>query len=269
RVLCRRLVRDRADAAAAHLHARCRRHRDRNHAARDLRVLSAVRRVSNGDHGRVAWPGRHAIADADESGWPLADRPAGCLPPVLHSGLGRDGPVGRSVDRPDPDWGGVAGGLVARGGARLFHTMTRMWRTAIGAVAVAGLIVSCARTPPAPTPAEVASFLKDVNAQMLELGVQQQQADWVNATYITSDTEAIRAVMDRTFLEAMAKFAKAATRFDHVQVSPAERRQLDLLKLALDLVPPSDSKDAAELTRLGASLESTYGRGKWCRDATK
>jgi peptidyl-dipeptidase A len=147
--------------------------------------------------------------------------------------------------------------------------MTRMWRTAIGAVAVAGLIVSCARTPPAPTPAEVASFLKDVNAQMLELGVQQQQADWVNATYITSDTEAIRAVMDRTFLEAMAKFAKAATRFDHVQVSPAERRQLDLLKLALDLVPPSDSKDAAELTRLGASLESTYGRGKWCRDATK
>ena len=60
--------------------------------------------------------------------------------------------------------------------------MTRMWRTAIGAVAVAGLIVSCAKTPPAPTPAEAASFLKDVNAQMLELGVQQQQADWVNAT---------------------------------------------------------------------------------------
>lgn len=39
---------------------------------------------------------------------------------------------------------------------------------------------------------------------------------------------------------------------------------MNLLKLALVAVTPGDPKEAEELTRLTASMESTYGRGKWC-----
>ena len=52
-------------------------------------------------------------------------------------------------------------------------------------------------------------------------------------------------------------------------VPPDERRQLNLLKLALELVTPSDPKEAEELTKLAAGLEGTYGRGKWCKDPAK
>jgi peptidyl-dipeptidase A len=39
---------------------------------------------------------------------------------------------------------------------------------------------------------------------------------------------------------------------------------MDLLKLALVMVTPADPKEAEELTKIAASMEGAYGRGKWC-----
>jgi peptidyl-dipeptidase A len=44
---------------------------------------------------------------------------------------------------------------------------------------------------------------------------------------------------------------------------------MDLLKRSLELVTPAEPGEAAELTRLGTSLEGTYARGRWCPDASK
>src|SRR5206468_2219660 len=54
--------------------------------------------------------------------------------------------------------------------------------------------------------------------------------------------------------------------FDKVEVAPDERRRLNLLKLSLVMVTPSDPKEAEELTTIMARLEATYGKGKWCDD---
>jgi peptidyl-dipeptidase A len=120
-----------------------------------------------------------------------------------------------------------------------------------------------------PTPAEAKSFLDTVNATMLKLGVAQGQAGWVQQTYITDDTEAISARVKQEYADAVAKFAKEATRFDKVDVPADQRRQLNLLKVSLVLAPPSDSKESEELSKIMARLESTYGKGKWCPDPAK
>ena len=112
-------------------------------------------------------------------------------------------------------------------------------------------------------------FLADVNATMLKLGTESAQASWVYSTYITPDTEALNAKANQAYIDAVARYAKEAARFDNAQVTPDERRQLTLLKLALELVTPADPKQAEEVTKLGTALEGMYGRGKWCREPDK
>ena len=104
---------------------------------------------------------------------------------------------------------------------------------------------------------------------MLRLGVASQQAGWVYSTFITPDTEALNARASQAYIEAVARYAKEAARFDGLQLPADQRRQLDLLKVSLELVTPSDAKLAEEVTTLASSLEATYGRGKWCAEPTR
>ncbi len=109
-------------------------------------------------------------------------------------------------------------------------------------------------------------FLPTVNDEMLRLGVASQQAGWVYSTFITPDTEALNARASQAYIDAVARYAKEAARFDGLQLPADQRRQLDLLKISLELVTPSDAKLAEEVTTLASSLEATYGRGKWCAE---
>jgi peptidyl-dipeptidase A len=123
-----------------------------------------------------------------------------------------------------------------------------------------------ANTPP--TAAGATEFLKNASQTLLKLGIAQARAGWTQQTYITDDTEAMAARANQEFIDAAAMFAKEATKFDHVDVSPDERRQLGLLKVALVMATPANPAESDELTSIAARLESTYGKGKWCPDAT-
>jgi peptidyl-dipeptidase A len=139
----------------------------------------------------------------------------------------------------------------------------RFWVIVFAVAGVSGWL-GCGS--PVATADEARHFLADVNETMLRLSVEQQQASWVSSTFITRDTEALNARANQAYIDAVARYAKQAARFDATPVTPDERRQLTLLKLALELVTPADPKAAAELTTLASGLEATYGRGKWCRD---
>ena len=108
-------------------------------------------------------------------------------------------------------------------------------------------------------------FLAQVNDTMMRLGVELGRAGWEYSTNINPETEAANAKANQAYIEATAQFAKDATRFDAVELPAAERRQLDLLKLALVLVTPSNPQEAEELTKIAAAMEGAYGRGKWCQ----
>jgi peptidyl-dipeptidase A len=141
----------------------------------------------------------------------------------------------------------------------------RIWML-VGVVGLAVAVACGPRTPPPPTAEQAAAFLTDVNATMLRLGTESNQADWVYSTYITPDTEALNARAERAYIDAIARYAAEAAKFDTVVLPADLRRQLDLLKLSLEVVTPADPAQAAELTRLSSSLEGTYGRGRWCKD---
>ena len=122
---------------------------------------------------------------------------------------------------------------------------------------------------PAPTAADAKKFIDEVNASVLKLATDQQQAEWVAENFITEDTEAITARANQAFIDATARYAKAAVRFDTVDVPADIRRQLTLLKVALVIAGPSDPKQSEEMTKLVSSMTGEYGKGKWCPDAGK
>ncbi len=139
--------------------------------------------------------------------------------------------------------------------------------------AVLGAVACSVGAPSSPAPGassdDANAFLRDVNETMRRLGVEQQRAAWVAATYITPDTEALSARANQAFIGAVAQNAKEATKFDGLQLAPEARRQLDLLKLALVTITPSAPGQAEELTKLTAGMKGTYGRGQWCPDPAK
>jgi peptidyl-dipeptidase A len=151
--------------------------------------------------------------------------------------------------------------------------MTRLI-SAASAILLASVIVLSAQSAPAPattkhpaTPAGVKTFLEEANLRLLELGNASSRAGWTQSTYITPDTEIMAAQANEALVNAQTRYAKEAFRFDKVEVSPDERRQLYLLKNSLTMASPPDPKEAEELTRLVASMESVYGSGKYCPPA--
>ncbi len=118
-----------------------------------------------------------------------------------------------------------------------------------------------------PTPADAKAFLDGVNDTMKRLGIEQGRAGWVQQNFITDDTEALAARANQLAIDAAARFAKDAVRFDKVNVPADQRRQLHLLKVGLVMATPSDPKESEELTKTMARLESAYGKGKWCPNA--
>ena len=154
--------------------------------------------------------------------------------------------------------------------------MKRILPASIVAVVLAFAISLSAQSPagkpvrrPA-TPAGVKAFLAEVNETLLELINASNRAGWVQSTYITPDTEVMAAQANEALVTAATNYAKDAFRFDKVQVTPTERRQLALLKNSLTIAAPPDPKEGEELTRLVASMEGAYGSGKFCASgATK
>jgi peptidyl-dipeptidase A len=121
----------------------------------------------------------------------------------------------------------------------------------------------------AATPADAKTFLDATNATVLKLGIDAGRASWVQQTFITDDTEVIAAQANQLANEAGVRFAKEATKYDRGELPSDQRRQLTVLKTALVLAPPSDPKESDELSKIMARLESAYGKGKWCADASK
>jgi peptidyl-dipeptidase A len=126
-----------------------------------------------------------------------------------------------------------------------------------------GLMAQADKAPP--TVEEARRFVDQADARLLELALEANRASWVQANFITVDTESLSAAATRRSIEAAADLAKQATRFDALQLPPDVRRKMTLLKVRLTLAAPANAKEATELTEIVSAMEGTYGRGKWCR----
>jgi peptidyl-dipeptidase A len=114
------------------------------------------------------------------------------------------------------------------------------------------------------TPAGAEKFINDAERQLLDLAIRSARADWVKSTFITDDTEALAAAANENLIAATTKLAEQARQYETLDLSPELKRKLKLLKLSLTLPAPKDPKERNELTKLAASMEGDYGKGKYC-----
>ena len=126
------------------------------------------------------------------------------------------------------------------------------------------LLVLCGCAGHKATPEEARTFINDAEQKLLVLNVDAARADWIRATYINDDSEALSAKLDERFIAATVGYAKQSVKFDGLNLDPETARKIKLLKLSLTIATPDDPKESEELTRITSGMEGTYGKGKYC-----
>jgi len=140
-------------------------------------------------------------------------------------------------------------------------------RSAVLAVAVLIPVFTFAQAAPAaaPTVAEARAFVDAAEKRLRELDLKAARAAWVQANFITDDTEAMVADAAKEWSAAITELAKKSRRFEGLKLPADVKRKLWLLKIGLSAPPPSNAAERDELITIGVSMQSDYGKGKYCR----
>jgi peptidyl-dipeptidase A len=117
-----------------------------------------------------------------------------------------------------------------------------------------------------PTVTDARAFIDSAEKRLLDLWTKDQRAQWVHETFITDDTEQLAADADQAVTTATAELASQAKRYEKLNLPPDVARKFMLLKLSVSIPAPRDPALAAELSKINASLDGDYGKGKWCPD---
>src|SRR4030095_2849958 len=113
-------------------------------------------------------------------------------------------------------------------------------------------------------PAEAEKFVTDAEERLRKLSITTSRADWIKSTYITDDTEAISAEANNELIAVTTQLAEQSRAFDGLTLSPEVARKIKLLKLSLTPPAPKNEAERDELTKIAASMEGDYGKGKYC-----
>jgi peptidyl-dipeptidase A len=115
----------------------------------------------------------------------------------------------------------------------------------------------------APSVEAARAFVARAEKELAELSVIGQRAAWVNATYITDDTDALAAHFGTLDTELRVRLANEAAQYANVAGLDFDtKRKLDILRSALTLPAPTTEGAAAELNTIATRLSSTYGKGR-------
>ena len=117
-----------------------------------------------------------------------------------------------------------------------------------------------------PTAEEARKFTEAAETRLLDLMIKSGRAQWVQETFITHDTEQIAADADQQVKAAVSELAAQSRRYDGMKLPEDVARKLKLIKLSVDIPAPQNPKESAELSQINATLQSDYGKGKWCPD---
>jgi peptidyl-dipeptidase A len=115
----------------------------------------------------------------------------------------------------------------------------------------------------APTVADAETFLANAEKDLFDFSIEGAQVSWINATYITDDTDAIAAKYGEIGTEKSVQYALEAAKYQNVAgLSPEAKRKLDILRGGLVLPAPTTEGAAKELSEIATKLNSAYGKGK-------
>jgi len=120
-----------------------------------------------------------------------------------------------------------------------------------------------------PTVADAEMFMQKAEARLADMNVKANQANWVHENFITDDTEALAADVNDEQIAATTELIEQAKRFEGLQMPAELARKFILLKLSLVAPGPHDPALRKEMSQVAVSLESDYGKGKYCDKSGK
>lgn len=125
-------------------------------------------------------------------------------------------------------------------------------------------VANTATAPAYPmTPAGADAFIAAAEKDLFDYSIEASQVYWVNATYITEDTDALAARVGAIGTEKSVAYALEAAKYAKVPgLSADTRRKLDILRNGIVLPAPTTPGAATELNEIATSLNSQYGKGK-------
>jgi peptidyl-dipeptidase A len=103
-----------------------------------------------------------------------------------------------------------------------------------------------------------------VNAELRRLWTARDKAAWVNANFITDDSEVLSAAGEEATSEYMTRTILAARRFDGLAMPAELARMFKLLKLGQTVPAPSNAAERSELAKVQSEMSGMYGKGKYC-----
>jgi peptidyl-dipeptidase A len=107
------------------------------------------------------------------------------------------------------------------------------------------------------------AFVARAERELAELSLLSSRAQWVNATYITEDTDALASHFGTLGTELGVRLANEAAQYANVPgLDYDTKRKLDFLRGGLVLPAPTAPGAAAELNTIATRLQSTYGKGR-------
>ncbi|MET0366246.1 MAG: M2 family metallopeptidase [Sphingobium sp.] len=113
------------------------------------------------------------------------------------------------------------------------------------------------------TAADVAKFVADAEKELFDYTVEAGRIQWINATYITEDTDALAAESGARGTEMSVRFALEAAKYQDVPgLTPQMQRKLTILRTGLVMPAPTKPGAATELSAIGTRLQSAYGKGR-------
>jgi peptidyl-dipeptidase A len=123
---------------------------------------------------------------------------------------------------------------------------------------------AAAAAPAYPMTAQgAAEFIAAAEKDLAAWSVDANRIGWVNATYITDDTDALAAQIGTVGTEKQVQYALDAARYAQVQgLDPVVARKLDILRNGIVLPAPTTPGAATELNNISTELQSAYGKGK-------
>lgn len=127
--------------------------------------------------------------------------------------------------------------------------------------------VAAVTPAPLPTPGEADVFVARAEKELADFSTPAQQAAWINATYITDDTDAIAAKFGAEGTEMQVRLALEAAKYAALPgLSFDTKRKIDILRSGLTLPAPTTPGAATELSTIVTRMSSGYGKGRGTLD---
>ena len=146
----------------------------------------------------------------------------------------------------------------------------------LGSVAAVGLLLAGCNggggTTSAAAKTDATTFLAGAEKELSDFSDYAARVQWVNANFITEDTDwlAARSGSEGTLLTV--RLANATKQYEGASLTPDQQRKMQILRGGIVMPAPSSGTPeeqkaiADELSKIMTDLQSSYGKGKFTID---